>query len=70
MMSEHTEVVNALRCIENNTSCVGCKYYDGPTCNQRQLEHDAADAIVELSKRIEYYERKETMERERHAPFH
>ena len=55
MMSEHAEVVKALLCIENNTSCVGCKYYDGLTCNQRQLEHDAADAIVELSKEIEKY---------------
>lgn len=31
---------------------------------------EAADAIEELSKRVQYFERKERQEREQRAPFH
>lgn len=70
----YEELVKLLRNCASSTwveDCDGCPYirYDGTYCMNGILTH-AADAIEELSKRIEYYERKETMERERHAPFH
>ena len=73
-MTDYTELVKRLRNCASSTwveDCDGCPYirYDGTYC-MNGIITQAADAIEELSKRIEYYERKETMERERHAPFH
>ena len=69
-MTDYTELIKALRCCTSpHGKCEECSYFKIGTCRM-QTQMDAADAIVELRKRIEYYERKETMERERHAPFH
>lgn len=52
-MNDYTELINALRCIENNISCAECKYYDEVNnCNSDRLMHDAAHALEKQSNMI------------------
>ena len=52
-MTEYIELIKALRCIENETECDGCKYHDGMTCDPNELMFDAADTIEELQGQID-----------------
>ena len=60
----YEETIKALRCLESHTSCDGCKYHDGLTCNPNKLSLDAADAIEKLNRIIYLLESDRDAERE------